>query len=216
MHRPVQRCVRFVCLPVVLLLTTPILGAAQLIYTNGVPDNIQGWGVYGPNRIANDFPLLSTTQLGSFEWYLLRSTLGPRTISSSFNWTIYNDAGGTVGSTVLGSGTVTNATGTKQTGFSYIFSNVSFGGLTLDAGRYWLAIGGYVDPTDPDYGYWATSAQDGNQAGQHNGSGWSSTDAEGAFSIYGTVSTVPEPGSLALLATGLVGLVPTFKRKLRL
>ena len=76
MQRPFRRCVRFVCLLVILLLTTPMLGAAQF-----------------------------------------RHSGGGATVSSSFNWTIYNDAGGTVGSTVLGSGTVTNATGTKTVFF---------------------------------------------------------------------------------------------------
>lgn len=202
----------------------PAVGSAQLVYTNGVPDNYDGYPVSSPTVIANDFTLATTTQLGSFEWYVLRSgTNGPQTITSNFFWGVLNDVGGTPGSTFQ-SGAIYGATGTRTPFFccyngyaydAYLFTGIALN-FTLDAGTYWLAISNYEEIARPGYtGYWSTSAEVGNQQ-ESNGYGWSSTGVEGAFSIYGnTVGPVPvpEPTSIFLVATGLAGVVGAGRRR---
>ena len=96
----------------------------------------------------------------------------------------------------------------------------SFNGPTLGNGTYWLNLQNAVD-TDGDPVYWDENSGVGchspgcpSQAGNGIGS-----DPSEAFSILGTASTTttgsaPEPTSLALFASAVVGAAAVLRRKL--
>jgi hypothetical protein len=87
----------------------------------------------------------------------------------------------------------------------------------LGPGTYWLGLGGFSETAQSPYtGYWASSVgHSGNEAWEFHNGVWFTFPMEGSYNIYGTAaSVVPEPGSIALLATGLIALVPAFRRKL--
>jgi hypothetical protein len=206
----------------------PQTGASQVVYSNGSPDNLGGLRVNGGFVSANDFHVGAPTTLTSFDWYSLRvGNAGPLNTTDNFSWTIFSDAAGQPGS-ALGGASVTGATGTRTAFYccgtshlyqTYSFSGIGLGGLSLGAGTYWLAIGNFAETLPGLTGvnaraYWASSSGfSGDESYTFNGGSWTEVPMEGAFTIYGT-QAVPEPGSLALLALGLVALVPTFRRKL--
>jgi hypothetical protein len=116
--------------------------------------------------------------------------------------------------TVIQSWTVTglpNADGS----FTNSFDTVLGSGETLTAGQlYWLVASAPSDTVD-GWNY-TTSADIGPLAWNYeDGLGWDPpiTETQGAFDVLGAPSTVPEPGSLLLFGTGLLGIVGAARRK---
>ncbi len=88
------------------------------------------------------------------------------------------------------------------------------GTIPLESGStYWVGV---LPGADDSFGSWA-----GNTTGvsatefENEGTGWSQHgfNSVGAFEVQG--SPVPEPGTLSLLGTGLLGLAGLMRRKLR-
>ena len=97
------------------------------------------------------------------------------------------------------SGTFSNATFNSTTDvLSAMFSGSEFNGTA------WVPFNGHLTETINLNGY----------TGGYNYSGWSYNYTEGSVTSA-SMSTVPEPGSLMMMGTGLIGMAGVIRRKLK-
>jgi len=97
-------------------------------------------------------------------------------------------------------------------------TNIS--GLSLSTGtNYWMVIG----PTSTSSATWeawnfSNSATGNDDYSTDGGQTWNrnGNQPQGAFDILGGGGTTPEPASLLLFGTGLVGVFGAFRRKMKL
>ncbi len=93
--------------------------------------------------------------------------------------------------------------------YSYDISGLSF--QELSGVTYWLSV--VPDLAFPPQWGWATSSQGDGVAYQDYFGTRSQLASDQAFTLIGT-SSVPEPGTLVMLGTGVLGLVGSLRRKL--
>ncbi len=214
---------------VVLCLASAAPVMAGTLYTNGpVNGNTYAWTIIDtgvPNccSIADSFTVTNSTVTGAtfYTWTFAGD------VPATVNWAITTAP---FGGTTLGSGTA-NLTDTflfANGGYNVNSDSFSIPALTLAAGTYWLQLGSATDTAaNGDFIYW--DENDGpSQAWDSffgpgpitpaNSSGFcSSGNASGecsqSFYITGTTSTTPEPSSLLLMGSGLIGVAGTIRRK---
>jgi len=178
-----------------------------------------GWTISGTGSIGTSF-----TQANEFEvttsGTVSHIDLGVGFVEgvNSFYVAIYSNNGGIPGSK-LGEWDGLSS----STNFGSCCGLVSFdtpGGPSLSTGtEYWMVIG----PTSTSSTTWeawnfSNSATGIDQYSTDGGKTWNSngTQPQGAFDIIGGTSSTPEPTSLLLFGTGVLGVIGAFRRKMKL
>ena len=164
----------------------------------------------------DNFTLGSSTGLTQVDWvgsYFNPSTQGPIT-----QWTlqIYSDNGGQPGTLlyqnqVAGTGNETFLQIDNVGDPTYSYSmNINFNAAA--GTEYWLSV--YPDLAfPPQWGWETATGGDGASWQCFQGScGPLSNDL--AFSLSGGTTSTPEPGTLVMLGSGILGLAGTIRRKL--
>jgi hypothetical protein len=166
--------------------------------------------------VYDNFTFTQTWDVESFHW--VGGYFNPPVQGNITAWTLtfYNDNGGIPGNaiaqgTFAGSGNETFLGNVN--GFPIYSYSLSFGSFDMGPGTYWASV-------VPDLGFppqwgWASGTGGDGAAYQCFFGACAPVAFDMAFAIDGTsVTGTPEPSTLIMLGTGVLGLAGTIRRKL--
>ena len=211
----------FCVLAIALLVTLPAL-ADDTLYSNLGPDGnvyqcCTGWTVSGTGTVGTSFTAANEfTAMASGSISQIDIGIGYVAGVNSFYAALYTDNNGLPGTQL---GRWDNLSSSQNFGGCCGLVTVTgITGISLTAGESYFLVLGPENINDTSWLAWNFSnsatgldlySTDGGQTWFSNG-----TQPQGAFDIIGGGATVPEPTSLLLLGSGLVGAFTTMRRKL--
>jgi len=180
---------------------------ADVLYSDGSP----GPGaqqIESPLALTDSFTLSQTSTITGAD---LVAWIDPGASLDSLEWSI----GTSQFDTSLGSGTADPTAGSllgHDGGYDIFEETFSIPSLTLGPGAYYLTL---QDAVASDSGPVLWEVSNGSSTGeQYVPNVGTVSTGPNLFDILGTASATPEPSSLLLLSTGLLGLAGVLRRKL--
>lgn len=206
-------------LPAALVLSVATRASTQTVaYNNGGPNGVSGGEMSNYVR-ADDFVFGSTSTFNQIRfWDDEISSEPPGYSGHGFTWWIFSTTpdphhvSGQMPGSILYTGTATptrDDQGPIVGGAERYQNDLFIESLTLGPGTYWLGLNEgtnfnydfiYWETTNPDGTYYSYFSQGGTNNWQFN------NDGTYAFELLDNTSSVPEPASMTLLATGLIGV----------
>lgn len=213
--------IALVCLAAVLCLLMALPASAGVLYDNGpVNGTIQSWTINYGYQVADSFTLSSASTVTGANLYVW---LYAGDNFTQVDWSILDGTGNALGAT-LASGTAAVTTTFQYTnGYDVDFSTFSIlPNVSLGAGTYFLMLQNAVSSSG-DAVYWDENR--GPSVAWESAIGYLTPGAGGVctaqsgycsqtFQVLGTTGAVPEPGSLALVGSGILLLAGLLRRKL--
>jgi hypothetical protein len=205
---------RIVLVAVFALCLAAVPAAAQTLYSNGpVNGTTDGWTINFGFVVSDTFSLSSASTLTGVNFY---SWVFPGDIVNSVELAITSsEFGGTTYYDQVVNFTASNCSA-NQLGYNVCLeSSVGMTPVNLASGTYWLNLENACCTDDPLY--WDENS--GPSQASENSVG---TIPSEAFTVFGTAgtsttsttSTTPEPSSVMLWGSGIVGLAGAIRRKL--
>jgi hypothetical protein len=201
----------------VLLALVAIPAMAQTIYSNGPTNgNTDGWATGSGYGVSDSFPVAtsgSTITGANFAmWLYAGDTLTSAELSitsAEFGGTSYFDQ--TVSFTQ--SGCVSNSYG-----YEVCNETTAFSGPTLNAGTYWLNLQNASVPSGDPGPFWdensGPSSASESEVGSIPSESFTLLGSCCTTSTTTTTTTTPEPSSIVLFGSGILGLTGVLRRKL--